>query len=111
MSTESISKLEELKLARKPFPLSHFLMLIHAAPRECYINHLEGVKVLHSWVTNLGRVPLLDDITTSLKRPNILLTNYYQQELATLLSGETYGAKFDRMHAIIYTLLLEWELG
>ena len=91
----------------KPTKLSTFLTLYSKARQECYIDYMEGAKLLHSWLTS----PLNPDIifTSSYidSKSSIpeMLVNYEILELAKILSD--YKSNYDRdklnihIHAIL----------
>ncbi len=90
----SLSKLQALKLSKTPSPLWLFLTIYSKAQHECYINYNEGAKVLYSWLTSDGTIPLDYQIdkypeiaNTSFKVP-ALLQGYESSELSKILASD-----------------------
>lgn len=98
--------LEELKLKRKPFKLSTFLEIYFKSQHHCYVNYMEGTKLLYAWLTNEGSLPLVDDLSEENIIYSPLLVTYEQDKIAELISGETYGPKHNKLSKRVqhYTL-------
>lgn len=101
------SNLEALKLSRSASPLSLYLTIYTKASHECYINYMEGAKVLADW---LGKIELPVErypeiLNTNFSVPR-LLYGYEQQELAKILTqGRTYGKTYKHMVNAIYFVM------
>lgn len=102
MMMTTTSALEALKASRKPAPLSTFLAIYNKAPRECFVNYMEGAEALHNWLTNDREIPLdLGDTSTKLKIPRLLL-GYELTRLTGLIAGSQYGPRFQLVSRAIY---------
>lgn len=104
---ETLSRLEQLKLARKRFPLTAYLEIVYKSPYDCYVNHLEGAKLLHEWLTNNGEVPLLDNYPKQPMPSHPLLHTYYQNKLTAVITGTEYGPAYARVFAVVFSFSLE----
>ena len=107
------SKLEALKLAKIPVPLSTFLLIYCRARHECYIDYMEGAKALHDYLTAGGLIPLAIDLPPrdSNYRLPPLYGNYEIQGLAKIITGtpdlyasfNTWRTTITRTEFAIYT--------
>lgn len=65
-------------------PLSLYLALYSKASTECYIDYMEGAKVLYNWLTCKGIIPLVIP-PSSVPVPRLCLS-YDMVQLAKILS-------------------------
>lgn len=91
---------------RTTSPLSLFLAIYTKASTECYVDHMQGAKVLLDWLTvgnialdyNTAKYPQIEDTSFILPR---LLTGYDAGELANLLaSRDSYPDFSDYLDAV-----------
>lgn len=104
------SPLSELSV---PHKLATLIILYAKADYECNINYMEATHYLIGYLTYGHRVPLDLELTkyprieeASYKIPNLVRT-YALVELATLLSGATYGAEHARYERAIHFTTLD----
>ena len=105
-----LSALDRIKANRlavnTPSPLSLFLSIYSKAEHECYINYMEGAKILAAW---LGNITLPVDTYPEILNPNFsvpsLLYGYESQQLAAIISGDSYGKKYIQTHNAIYFVM------
>lgn len=76
----ALLKLEE-ESQKKEFPLTSLLRLYTQCPRELYIQHFVGLKLLINWLQ-----PISESTFQPIKIPTHLLT-YEMQEIANLTSS------------------------
>lgn len=85
---------------RTTSPLSLFLAIYTKASTECYVDHMQGAKVLLDWLTvgnmpldyNTAKYPQIEDTSFILPR---LLTGYDAGELAKLLAPQSKYSDFN----------------
>lgn len=112
------SRMNDLKLRACPFPLSTFLTIYTKANHSCYINYMEGAKILYNWLTNNGKIPLdyqldkhprIEDITFTV--PRLLNGGYEGSELCKILDKKQHRGDWRRTErAIFFTMLGEIEI-
>jgi hypothetical protein len=88
-----------LSEATAPISLEDYIRLYNKAGRWGYVDYMEGAKALHKF---LSPIIIPTDIIFTSSTP-ALCSTYEIRQLASLLSGETYGAAHDYAHeCIIY---------
>ena len=101
--TSNKSPVSECKQAT---PLATYLLLYSLANKECYIDYMEGARLLKSW---LGEIAIPVDTYPEILNPNFkvpsLLSGYESQELATIISGETFGREHTVAANAIYFVM------
>lgn len=82
-----ISPLERIKLTNSPSPLSLYLSLYNKAAKECYIDNMQGARLLKNWLGKIEypieKYPQI--LASDFSIPH-LLESYEMQQLAMILS-------------------------
>lgn len=90
-----------------PFPLAAFLLLYTKAHEECYIEYMEGARILYKW---LGPIDIPPDMWNNKVRAPKLLRSYETRELAKILADDLFAANITEQ-CIIKTLMQEYLNG
>lgn len=98
-----LTPLEQLKLSRTPFPLETFIDMYIAYRRTCYVNYMEGTKLLYKWLSPISKPP-----TENIPSYSKLLGGYETQQLAIILAANTNTYR-DHYNYIIHRTILSCQ--
>ena len=110
---QAASNLSPLSECREPHKLATFLLIYAKSIPECSASYMEGAKYLLGYLTygrltaldlDIASYPLIEDTSYA---PNRLLVTYEMQELAVLISGESYGSEVAKVKRAIYLTTLD----
>lgn len=102
-----------LSECREPHKLATFLLIFAKSIPECSSSYMEGAKYLLGYLTygrlvpldlEVAKYPLIEDTSYT---PNRLLVTYELLELATLISGESYGSEVAKVKRAIYLTTID----
>jgi hypothetical protein len=102
-SPDLAASLASLKAAQIPVPLYVFITIYNKATRDCYINYMEGAKILHDWLTDKGKIPLELPADTPETRVPRLLKGYEMQQVINIINPD----KYHRIERAIYNIAKE----
>ena len=103
-------RINTLKKDNKPFPLATFLTIYNKASYECYIEYMQGARLLHSWLTSDGKIPLhLPPPPASLRAgliPDILIS-YPLMELVKIIADRKGKLDLEKESKVRQAILVE----
>ena len=80
---------------RGSFPLTAYLTIYQKARRECYVDYMEGARLLKEWIG-----PLAFRTVSSITVPH-MLRNYELYELAKIIRPTSYQEGEDSIYAFL----------
>ena len=87
-----------LSEAVAPTSLEDYVRLYNKAGRLCYIDYMEGAKALYKFLSPIC-IPQL--VPRKMHKMPALFHGYEVQQVAYIVSGETYGDKYKHIENLI----------